>query len=137
MGGTWSLWLANEAELKALRARPQNDRTRASTREAVRKQTLLFQCVMYDLTMWNSIANDKRTRYASSYVTRFIKDFGLENEDIPSPAAEDSTDDDDPPPPETLTRAERAERAAAAKVAADAAAAARKAELDAIFPDSD
>ncbi len=88
---------------------------------------------MYDLTMWNSIANDKPTRYTSHYVHDFMRAFGLYVTDIPSAAAEDSTDDDEPPPPKALTREERAER----KAAADAAAAAYKVELDEIFPELD
>jgi hypothetical protein len=86
---------------------------------------------MYDLTMWNSIANDKHTRYTSNYVRDFIRAFGLYVTDIPSAAAEDSTDEDEPPPLKALTPEERAQR----KAAADAAAAAHKAELDAIFGD--
>jgi len=131
MGGTWSLWLANQAELKVLRARPQSEATKKDIAKAEKQQDLLFQCVMYDLTMWNSIANDKHTRYTSHYVHDFMRAFGLYVTDIPSAAAEDSTDDDEPPPPKALTPEERAER----KAAADAAAAAHKAELDAIFGD--
>jgi hypothetical protein len=138
MGGTWSLWLANQAQLKVLRATaPQTEATKKDIAKAKKQQDVLFQGVMYDLTMWNSITNDKPTRYTSHYVRDFMHAFGLQVTDIPSAAAEDSSDDDDPPPPETLTRAERAERAAAAKDTTDATVKTYKAELDAIFPDSD
>jgi regulator of replication initiation timing len=135
MGGTWSLWRAHEAKLSALRARPPSEATKKAMAAAEHKQALLFQCVMYDLTMWHSIANDKRTRYTSHHVAQFIADFGLVNEDVPSAAAEASSDDDDPPLPAAPTRAEREARAAAANAAADAAAAAQKAERDAVFGD--
>jgi hypothetical protein len=135
MGGTWSLWLANQAQLKVLAkmAKPQTEATKKQIAKAKRQQDVLFQGLLYDLTMWNSIANDKPTRYTSHYVRDFMLAFGLYVTDIPSAAAEDSTDEDEPPPPKALTREERAER----KAAADAAAAAYKAQMDEIFADSD
>jgi hypothetical protein len=61
--------------------------------------------MIYDLTIWFSILNDKHTRYASANVTAFIQAFGLVHNE-PADGDQPSTDDERAPsaPVPTLTQ---------------------------------
>lgn len=65
MGATWHTYLR-------IRDKPKSDSYDA-------KCKLIVEQMLYDLRMWDSIANDvKPTRYTSHHVTAFIKHFGLD-----------------------------------------------------------
>ena len=65
MGATWHTYLR-------IRAKPTS-----STYNS--KCKLIVEQMLYDLRMWDSIANDvKPTRYTSHHVTAFIKHFNLD-----------------------------------------------------------
>ena len=85
MGGTWKLWLDNEARID-----------KQTAQEAYKeRQTLLLRQIVYHLSMWRSIANaPKRTRYMSKYVALFIDKCQLGNPDDPAADADASSDDE-------------------------------------------
>ena len=103
MGGTWKLWLENEAR-----------RQYTAEQDAYKqRQTLLLRQIVYHLSMWRSIANTpKRTRYMSKYVALFIDKFKLSNPDDPAADADASSDDEPEAPSLTdLINAELAQPA--------------------------
>jgi hypothetical protein len=96
MGGTWCLWLKNEAELQRLRLLTSNpSQTRQQIAAAEKRQREIFAGVMYDLTMWRSITIPKKTRYTSAYVQQFIQKFELtpDDKDDGEPSTDDEPDD--------------------------------------------
>jgi uncharacterized protein (DUF302 family) len=113
MGATWCMWLQNTAITK---------RTPALDEE----RDTIFRQILYDLTMWDSIANeDKKTRYVSAYTEGFIKTYKLSNSEIVDANAPASSDDEAPadaaPDFATLDRERlrEAEAAAALLIAID------------------
>jgi hypothetical protein len=96
MGGTWCLWLKNEAELQRLRLAGANtSQARQQITAAEKRQREIFAGVMYDLTMWRSITSPKKTRYTSAYVQQFIQKFELtpDDKDDGEPSTDDEPDD--------------------------------------------
>jgi hypothetical protein len=98
MGATWCVYEQNEKKIAKLL--PGADRTELDKR----RLTVLRQMI-YDLTIWFSILNDKHTRYASANVTAFIQAFGLVHNE-PADGDQPSTDDERAPsaPVPTLTQ---------------------------------
>jgi hypothetical protein len=100
MGGTWCLWLQNEAELRRLRlAGPNTSQAKQQIAAAEKRQREIFAGVMYDLTMWRSITSTKKTRYTSAYVQQFIQKFELttDDKDDGEPSTDEEPDDSDNP----------------------------------------
>ena len=82
MGATWCMWLKNTGIKQRT---PELDRLRA----------IIFRQILYDLTMWDSIANpDKKTRYVSAYTAGFIAHFKLSNTEVVDNNAPPSSDDE-------------------------------------------
>jgi hypothetical protein len=106
MGGTWAEYLANESDAQTAKAK--HDR-----------RVLVLEMLLYDLTMWFSMANVPHTRYTSRNVQKFITAFELPTLELANDQAASSSDDDAPPPPPA--QAETPE-AAAARTATEAAA---------------
>jgi hypothetical protein len=83
MAGTWRLHLDNEKT-------PKNQRSLAYDL----KQQLVLRQVVYDITMWNSIANRPiHTRYHSHLVKEFIDNFKLVHSE-PETELQPSSDED-------------------------------------------
>jgi hypothetical protein len=96
MGGTWCLWLQNEAELRRLRLAGANtSQAKQQITTAEKRQRDIFAGVMYDLTMWRSITSPKKTRYTSAYVQQFIQKFELtpDDKDDGEPSTDEEPDD--------------------------------------------
>jgi hypothetical protein len=93
MGATWCMYQANEAKILQL---PQQDLTQQDRdkRKACNDQRLLvLEQMLYDLTLYYTMLNEPRTRYANKHVTAFIEAFKL-TEEPPDGLAPNSTDDE-------------------------------------------
>jgi hypothetical protein len=55
---------------------------------------LILEQMLYDLTLWFAMANDKHTRYDNAHVRAFIAAFGLAEPEPGDADAEFSTDDE-------------------------------------------
>jgi hypothetical protein len=65
---------------------------------------LILRQMLYDLTMWYSMANTpKKTRYMSHHVQAFITAFGLANSENTTGTVDSSDDDGPGPPPPAIT----------------------------------
>jgi hypothetical protein len=87
------MYQANEAKILQL---PQQDLTQLDRdqRKACDKQRLLvLEQMLYELTLYYTMNNEPRTRYANKHVTAFIQAFEL-TEEQPEGLAANSTDDE-------------------------------------------
>jgi hypothetical protein len=88
MVATWCMYQANEAKILQL---TELDRDK---RKACDDQRLLvLEQMLYDLTLYYTMNNETKTRYANKHVTAFIKAFKL-TEEPPDGEADYSTDDE-------------------------------------------
>jgi hypothetical protein len=100
MGATWCVYEQNEKNIAKLQSG-------ADGTELYKKRLTVLRQMIYDLTIWFSMDNDKYTRYASAYVAAFIRNFGLENTE-PADGDQPSTDDERAPSAPLPTLAELA-----------------------------
>jgi hypothetical protein len=103
MGGTWRMYL----KLVRGKFKKTEQQNRASWSMSTQQEfktweehrDLILRQMLYDLTMWYSMANSpKKTRYMSHHVQAFITAFGLDNNEFTTGTV-DSSDDDGPGPP--------------------------------------
>jgi multidrug efflux pump subunit AcrA (membrane-fusion protein) len=90
MGATWCVYEQNEKNIARLQPGPERT-------ELEKKRLTVLRQMIYDLTIWFSMDNDKHTRYASAHVAAFIKAFGLVHTE-PADGGQVSTDDEREPP---------------------------------------
>jgi hypothetical protein len=89
MGATWCVYEQNEN--KIARLQPGPDRT-----ELEKKRLTVLRQMIYDLTIWFSMDDDKHTRYSSGHVAAFIHNFGLQHTEL-ADGNQPSTDDEPAP----------------------------------------
>ncbi len=110
MGATWCMWLQNTAIKKR-------------TTKLNEQRDTIFRQILYDLTMWDSIANeDKKTRYVPAHTAGFIKTYKLRNTETVDNDAPFSSDDEAPgdaPLDHTATEREALRAAAQAALQAE------------------
>jgi DNA repair exonuclease SbcCD ATPase subunit len=88
MGATWCMYQVNEAKILQLTALDR-DQIKACDDQRL----LVLEQMLYDLTLYYTMHNETKTRYANKHVTVFIKAFKL-TEESPDGEAANSTDDE-------------------------------------------
>ena len=97
MGGTWCMYRKNEDDFAKISDSDPHYQTHKDNYN--KHKDVLVRQLVYDITVWDSIANPtKHTRYASKHVRDFIEHFKLESNDLASARNQlESSDDDDAP----------------------------------------